>query len=163
MKRFVARSASFGALLFLTSCSISVARQPPFDAPQPLAESAPAPAPPQNTAPPVDAVAVEEPPPPRVFLKSHAGTKKGEAEQASTAAHKVEARRNAEAKRKDAEQRKAKAAALRAEMQRQAEAARHAQEARLAARVAKEAEEKRLADEFKRAFERGRSAWLNAQ
>ena len=36
-----------------------------------------------------------------------------------------------------------------------------AQEVRL--RVAKEAEEKRLADEFKRAFERERSAWLNAQ
>ena len=42
---------------------------------------------------------------------------------------------------------------------------RKAQEARLAdaARVAKEAEEKRFADKFKRAFERGRSAWLNAQ
>ncbi len=88
-----------------------------------------------------------------------AKAKKAEAERASMAARKVEARRKAEAERKAAEQRKAEAAALRLTE------VRKAQEGRLAdaARVAKEAEEKRLADQFKRAFERGRSAWLNAQ
>ena len=88
-----------------------------------------------------------------------AKAKKAEAERASMAARKVEARRKAEAERKGAKQRKAEAAALRLTE------VRKGQEARLvdAARVAKETEEKRLADKFKRAFERGRSAWLNAQ
>ena len=91
--------------------------------------------------------------------RREAKAKKAEAERASMAARKVEARRKAEAERKAAEQRKAEAAALRLTELRKA------QEARLAdaARVAKEVEEKRLADQFKRAFERGRSAWLNAQ
>ena len=105
--------------------------------------------------------------------------KKAEAERASMAASNVQARRKAEAKRKTAEQRKAKAAAL----QRLTEE-RKAREVRIAARLIKErqAEEARkadaahaqleasqseappyIADKFKRAFERGRSAWLNAQ
>jgi len=88
-----------------------------------------------------------------------AKAKKAEAERASMAARKVEARRKAEAERKGAEQRKAEAAALRLTEVRKAQEARQAD----AARVAKETEEKRLADNFKRAFERGRSAWLNAQ
>jgi hypothetical protein len=87
-------------------------------------------------------------------------TKKAEAEPPSMATRTVETRRKAEPKRKVAEQRKSKAAALRRLTEE-----RNAQEARLAdaARVANEAEEKQLADKFKRAFERGRSGWLNAQ
>ena len=80
--------------------------------------------------------------------RREAEAKKAEAERARMAARKVEARRKAEAERKAAEQRKAKAVALQVEEQRHAEAARRADEA----------EEK-----FKRAFERGHSAWLNAQ
>jgi hypothetical protein len=107
-----------------------------------------------------------------------AQAKKAEAERASMAARKVEARRKAEAKRKADERRLAEE--------------RKAEEARLAdaARVAKGAEEKRLIEErraeearkaeashtqleasrseaaedkFKRAFERGRSTWLDAK
>jgi colicin import membrane protein len=121
--------------------------------------------------------------------RREAEAKKAEAERASMAARKLEARRKAAAERKAAEQRKAEAAALhRLTEERKAREARLA----AAARVAKE-EEKRLvkerqaeearkadaahaqldasrseappyiADKFKRAFERGRSAWLNAQ
>jgi hypothetical protein len=127
----------------------------------PPTEPSPAPASPQNTAPPTDAMTVEKPASEcNGLAETPCRNKKAEAERASMAARKVEARRKAEAKRKAADQRKAKAAAL----QRLTEE-RKAQEARLAdaARVAKEAEEKRRADEFKRAFERGRSAWLNAR
>ena len=108
-----------------------------------------------------------------------AKAKKAEAERASMAARKVEARRKAEAERKGAEQRKAEAAALHRLTEE-----RKAREVRIAARLIKErqAEEARkadaahaqleasrseappyIADKFKRAFERGRSAWLNAQ
>jgi len=127
----------------------------------PPTEPSPAPALPQNTAPPTDAMTVETP---ASECKGRAEkpcrNKKAEAERASMAARNVEAHRKAEARRKAAEQRKAKAAALLRLTEE-----RKAQEARLAdaARVAKEAEKKRLADEFKRAFERGRAAWLNAQ
>jgi len=91
--------------------------------------------------------------------RREAEAKEAEAERASMVARKVGARRKAAAERKAVEQRKAKTAAL----QRLTEE-RKAQEARLAeaARVAREADEKRLADKFRRAFERGRSAWLSA-
>jgi hypothetical protein len=91
--------------------------------------------------------------------RREAEAKKAKAERASIAARKVEARRKAVVERKAVEQRKAKAAALKRLTE-----GRKAQEARLAeaAQVAREAEEKRLDDKFKRAFERGRSAWLSA-
>ena len=160
MNRLAACSALFGALFLLTGCTVSVAQQPPSDETIPPTEPSPAPASPQNTAPPNDAMTVEKPASEcNALAEKPCRNKKAEAERASMAARKIEARRKAEAERKAAEQRKAKAAALRLTEERKA------QEARLAdaARVAKEAEEKRLADEFKRAFERGRSAWLNAQ
>ena len=158
MKRLAACSALFGALFFLTGCTVSIAQQPPSDETIPPTEPSSALASPQNTAPPTDVVTVEKPASEcKGLAEKQCRNKKTEADRASMAARKVEARRKAEAKRKAAEQRKAKAAALHEE--------RKAQLARLAdaARVAKQAEEKRLADEFKRAFERGRAAWLNAQ
>jgi len=161
VKRLAACSALFGALFLLTGCTVSIAQQPPSEETIPPTEPSPAPASPQNTAPPTDAMTVEKPASEcKGLAEKPCRNKKAEAERASMAARKVEARRKAEAKRKAAEQRKAKAAAL----QRLTEE-RKAQEGRLAdaARVSKEAEEKRLADEFKRALERGRSAWLNAQ
>ena len=161
MKRLAACSALFGALFLLTGCTVSIAQQPPSDDETiALTEPSPAPASPQNTAPPTDAMTVEKP---ASECKALAGkpcrNKKAEAGRASMAARKVEARRKAEAERKGAEQRKAEAAPLRLTEVRKAQEARQAD----AARVAKETEEKRLADKFKRAFERGRSAWLNAQ
>ena len=155
MKRLAACSALFGALFLLTGCTVSIAQQTPSDETIPTTEPFPAPASPQNTAPPTKP-AFEC----KGLAEESCRNKKAEAERASMAARNVEARRKAEAKRKAAEQRKAKAAAL----QRLTEE-RKAQEARLAdaARVAKDAEEKRLADKFKRALERGRSAWVNAQ
>jgi len=88
-----------------------------------------------------------------------AEAKKAEVERARMA-RRLEARRKAEAEDWAAEQRKARAAALQRLIEQ-----RKAQEARLAdaARVARDAEEKRLADKFKRVFEQGRSAWLNAK
>ena len=161
MKRSAACSALFGALFLLTGCTVSIAQQPPSDETIPTTEPSLAPASPQNRAPPTDAMTVEKPASEcKGLAEESCRNKKAEAERASMAARNVEARRKAEAKRKAAEQRKAKAAAL----QRLTEE-RKAQEARLAdaARVAKDAEEKRLADKFKRALERGRSAWVNAQ
>lgn len=62
VKRFPARSASVGALLLLTSCTVTVARQPPSDATIPPAEASPAPASPQNEAvSPTDATSVDKP------------------------------------------------------------------------------------------------------
>lgn len=62
MKRFSARSASVAALFVLTSCSITVAQQPPSDPTIPPAEASPAPASPQNEAvPPTDATTVDKP------------------------------------------------------------------------------------------------------
>ena len=111
-------SALFGALFLLTGCTVSVAQQPPSDETIPPTEPSPAPASPQNTAPPTDAMTVEKPASPCIALaEKPCRNKKAEAERASMAARKVEARRKAEAKRKAAEQRKA---------------------------IAKEAEEKRL-------------------
>jgi len=214
VKRLAACSALSGALFLLTGCTVSIAQQPPSDdetialtepspapaSPQntaapndamtvekpasdetiPPTEPSPAPASPQNTAPPTDAMTVEKP---ASECKALAGkpcrNKKAEAGRASMAARKVEARRKAEADRKAAEQRKAEAAALHRLTEE-----RKAREARIAARLIKErqAEEARkadaahaqleasrseappyIADKFKRAFERGRSAWLNAQ
>ena len=161
MKRLAACSALSGALFLLTGCTVSIAQQPPSDDETiAFTEPSPAPASPQNTAPPTDAMTVEKPASEcNALAQKPCRTKKAEAERASRAARKVEAGRKAEAKRKAVERRKAEAAALRLTEERKA------QEARLAdaARVAKEAEEKRLADEFKRAFERGRSAWLDAK
>jgi hypothetical protein len=140
---------------------------------------------------PTDAMTVEKPISLcKGLAQEPCGNKKAEAERASMAASNVQARREAEAERKTADQRKAKAAALhRLTEERKAREARLA----TAARVAKEDEEKRLikerqaeearkadaaraqleasrsepspyiADKFKRSFERGRSAWLNAQ
>ncbi len=113
MKRLAARSALFGALLLLTACNVSIAREPPLDAPAPLAESTPAPPSPQNTAPPTDTLTVKEP----ASECSGAAVKpcrnkKAEVGRPNITARKVEARRKAETKRKAAEQRKAKAAAL---------------------------------------------------
>ena len=191
MNRLAACSALFGALFLLTGCTVSVAQQPPSDETIPPTEPSPALASPQNTAPPTDAKTVEKPASEcNALAEKPCGNKKAEAERASMAASNVQARRKAEAERKTAEQRKAKAAALhRLTEERKAREARLA----TAARVAKEDEEKRLikerqaeearkadaaraqleasrsepspyiADKFKRAFERGRSAWLNAQ
>jgi hypothetical protein len=178
VKRLAAGSVLFGALFLITGCTVSIAQQPPSDeaipstepssiAQQPTSDGtvsptnpSSAPASPQNTALPTDAMTVERPAYEcKGLAEKPCRNKKAESERASMAARKVAARRKAEAERKAAEQRKAKAAALRLTEERKA------QEARLAdaARLAKEAEEKRLADDFKRAFERGRSAWLNAQ
>ena len=107
-------------------------------------------------------------------------SKKVEAERASRAARKVEARRKAEAERKTAEQRKAKAAALqrlteerkareariaapRLIQERQAEEARKADAAHAQLEASRSEAPPYIADKFKRAYERGRSAWLNAQ
>jgi hypothetical protein len=161
LKRWVACSALFGTLVLLTGCTVSIAEQPPSDETIPPTEPSTALASPQNAAPPTDATTVEKPASLcKGLAQERCWNKKAEAERASMAARNVEARRKAEAKRKTAEQRKAKAAALHRLTEE-----RKAQEARLAdaARVANEAEEKRLVDKFKRAFERGRSAWLNAQ
>jgi hypothetical protein len=161
VKRLAACSASFGALFLLTGCTVSIAQQPSSDETIPPTEPSPAPASALNTASPTDAMAVEKPASYcKALVEKPCKNKEAEAEQARMAARNVEARHKAEAKRKVAEQHKAKAAVL----QRLTEE-RKAQEARLAeaARIAKEADEKRLADEFKRAVERGRSAWLNAQ
>ena len=163
MKRLAACSALFGALSLLEGCTVSIAQLPPSDETIPPTEPSPAPvsASPQNTTTPTDAMTVEKP----VSLckglaQEPCRNKNAEAERASMAARKVEAGRRGAAERKIVEQRMAKAAALRRLTEE-----RKAQEARLAdaARVAKEVEEKRLADEFRRAFERGRSAWLDAQ
>jgi hypothetical protein len=62
VKRFPARSASVGALLLLTSCTVTVAQQPPSDATIPPAEASPAPASPQNEAvPPTDVTTIDKP------------------------------------------------------------------------------------------------------
>ena len=193
MKRLAACSALFGALFLLTGCTVSIAQQPPSDETIPPTEPSPAPASTslQNTTTPTDAMTVEKPASLcKGLAQEPCRNKKAEAERPSLAARNVEARRKAEAKRKTAEQRKAKAAALqRLTEERKAREGRIA----AAARVAKEAEEKRLiqerqaeearkadaahaqleasqsgappyiADKFKRAFERGRSTWLNAQ
>ena len=193
MKRLAACSASFGALFLLAGCTLSIAQQPSSDETIPPTEPSPAPASasPQNTTTPTDAMTVEKPVfLCKGLAQEPCRNKKAEAERASMAARNVEARRKAEAKRKTAEQRKAKAAAFqRLTEERKAREGRIA----AAARVAKEAEEKRLieerqaeearkadaahaqleasqseappyiADKFKRAFERGRSTWLNAQ
>ena len=83
------------------------------------------------------------------LVRREAEAKRAKIERANMAGRKLKARRKAEAERRAYERRKAEtAAALQAEEQRQAETARRGAEA----------EEK-----FKRVFERGRSAWLNAQ
>ena len=56
MKRLPARFVSVGVLFLLTSCTVTVAQQPPSDATIPPAEASPSPASPQNeAAPPTDA------------------------------------------------------------------------------------------------------------
>ena len=128
MNRLAACSALFGALFLLTGCTVSVAQQPPSDETIPPTEPSPAPASPQNTAPPTDAMTVEKPASEcNGLAEKPCRNKKAEAERASMAARNVEARRKAEAKRKTAEQRKAKAAALHRLTEE-----RKAQEARLA-------------------------------
>ena len=168
MKRFAACSALFGALFLLTGCTVSIAQQPPSDdetiAPT---EPSPAPASPQNTAPPTDAMTVEKPASPCIALaEKPCRNKKAEAERASMAARKVEARRKAEAKRKAAEQRKAIARRpKRSGSSRSARPKRPAKQMPLDAQLEASRSEAPpyIADKFKRAFERGRSAWLNAQ
>jgi hypothetical protein len=168
VKKMAARSALVGALLLLTGCSVSIAREPFSDAPAPLAETSPAPPIPQ-APPPTDILTAEKPASecnglaatPCKSQKAEAeGTRATVTQQGSTAVRKAEIHRKAEAKRKTAEKRKVTAAAV----QRLAEG-RKAQEDRLAdaARVARDAEKKRLADKFKLDFERGRSTWLSAQ
>jgi hypothetical protein len=161
VKSLAARSELFGALFLLTGCSVSIAREPPSDAPVPSAESAPAPASPQNTAPPTDLVTLEKPASECYGLaEKSCRNNKADSERTSMTARKVEAGRKAAVKRKAVEHRAAKAPVLqRLTEQRKAQEARRAE----AARVANEAEEKRRADQFKSAFERGRSAWLSAQ
>ena len=167
MKRFAACSALFGALFLLTGCTVSVAQQPPSDETIPPTEPSPAPASPQNTAPPTDAMTVEKPASPCIALaEKPCRNKKAEAERASMAARKVEARRKAEAKRKAAEQRKAiakEAEVKRLVQERQAEEARKVDAAHAQLEASRSEAPPYIADKFKRAFERGRSAWLNAQ
>ena len=100
----------------------------------PPTEPSPAPASPQNTAPPTDAMTVEKPASEcKGLAEKPCRNKKAEAERASMAARKVEARRKAEANRKAAEQRKAEAVALHRLTEE-----RKAREARIAARLIKE-------------------------
>ena len=166
MKKMAARSAFVGALLLLTGCSVSIAREPFSDAPAPIAEISPAP-PIPRAPPPTDILTAEKPASEcNGFAATPCKNQKAEetratvTQQGTTAVRKAEIHRKAEAKRKTAEKRKVTAAAV----QRLADG-RKAQEDRLAdaARVAKDAEKKRLADKFKLDFERGRSTWLSAQ
>ena len=110
---------------------------------------------------------VEKPASPCIALaEKPCRNKKAEAERASMAARKVEARRKAEAKRKAAEQRKAiakEAEVKRLVQERQAEEARKADAAHAQLEASRSEAPPYIADKFKRAFERGRSAWLNAQ
>ena len=185
MNRLAACSALFGALFLLTGCTVSVAQQPPSDETIPTTEPSPAPASPQNTAPPTDAMTVEKPASEcKALAEEPCSNKKAEAKRASMAARKFEARRKAEANRKAeaaalhrlTEERKAREARLAAAARVAKEAQvkrlvkeRHAEEARKADAARAQLEASRsdaspyIADKFKSAFERGRSAWLNAQ
>jgi len=160
VKRFAARCALFGALIILPGCTISVAQQPASDEKMPSTEPAQPPASAQNTAPTEIVIVDKRASDCTDVAEKPCRNKKAEAEPPNMTARKVETLRKAEGKRSPAEQRKAKAAVLqRLTDERKAEEARKAD----AARIDNKAEEKRLADKFKRAFERGRCAWLNAE